>query len=390
MLGWLRRNGSNGALERGVDLIEAAPTVAQRQDELLSGYLDNDLAPAVREELEVRLATEADLRESLAGMRLVRDTLRTLEPVRAPRSFAIAAPPVRAPQRGFARGFGRLDLAARFGAMAAVVAFVVVLAGDLSGGDTPISDQSFSAALEAPVGSTGGGAADAAGGAGGGAAERAASDAGAAVTVEPTTESLNTAAAAAAPAPAEATASASAMPLEESTVAAAGADAAVSELEATTEAAAAPAEDAGAGAAVAPESAGGSEAEAPSAPPAAGGTGDQDAEPSRAASDSDAAAPADDEGGAGAATEATAGSDGDDARVESAAGTGTSDRQPSLVPQPGDAPAPAPELAAIAPLTEAEREVSVLAIGLGAAAAAMAAAAGLLWWRRRDGATGPI
>ena len=100
MLGWLRRNGSNGALERGVDLIEAAPTVAQRQDELLSGYLDNDLAPAVREELEVRLATEADLRESLAGMRLVRDTLRTLEPVRAPRSFAIAAPPVSSAPAG--------------------------------------------------------------------------------------------------------------------------------------------------------------------------------------------------------------------------------------------------------------------------------------------------
>ena len=156
MFGWLRRKHTDRPDSTGWS-DDAVPTPHERRDELLSAYLDDDLDASERAELDARLASDPDLGEALEGMRTVRDTLASLEVVRAPRSFAITTP--AAPAR---RGFRPIDLAARAGTMVAVVAFVVVLAGDLSGGDgTPIVQERTSESLSTEAAdSAGGGAAD--------------------------------------------------------------------------------------------------------------------------------------------------------------------------------------------------------------------------------------
>ncbi|MBT5775654.1 MAG: hypothetical protein HOH95_14900 [Dehalococcoidia bacterium] len=111
-----------------------------RRDLQLSQYLDDDLSAQDRDALETTLAADPQLADALRGMRQIRDTLATLETVRAPRSFAIPASSASVPTRA---GFGRFELVARFGAVAAAVAFAAVLFGDVSGPTLTSSDAAF-------------------------------------------------------------------------------------------------------------------------------------------------------------------------------------------------------------------------------------------------------
>jgi hypothetical protein len=92
---------------------------ATARDERLSAYLDGDISADARVRLEIELATDTDLRDALEGIREVRALLGSFPEVRAPRSFALPAPVVRAPSR--------LEWATRLGTVAAAVAFVIAL-----------------------------------------------------------------------------------------------------------------------------------------------------------------------------------------------------------------------------------------------------------------------
>jgi hypothetical protein len=96
---------------------------------LLSAFIDGDLDPAEGRSLASELGHDPELRVALEGMREVKSALAALGEARAPRSFALAAPPVPAPSR-----LGRWELGARVGAVVAAVAFVAVVGSDLRGG----------------------------------------------------------------------------------------------------------------------------------------------------------------------------------------------------------------------------------------------------------------
>lgn len=116
---WWRRQGGQ---------TDAQPDALAARDELLSAFLDGELDPAEARSLSSELTTDPELRAALEGMREIKSALGSLGEVRAPRSFALAAPPV--PAR---RGLGRVELGARVGAVAAAVAFVAVIGSDLRG-----------------------------------------------------------------------------------------------------------------------------------------------------------------------------------------------------------------------------------------------------------------
>ncbi|MCS6888375.1 zf-HC2 domain-containing protein [Chloroflexus sp.] len=70
----------------------------ERDVELLSAYIDNELAPADRAALEQRLALEPRLRRELAELRATRDLLRDQPWVTPPRSFTLT-PDMASPRR---------------------------------------------------------------------------------------------------------------------------------------------------------------------------------------------------------------------------------------------------------------------------------------------------
>lgn len=132
---WRRLSGHSA------DVADAPPSARELRDERLSASLDDVLTAEELAALDAELAADPDLRADLDGLRQVTSLLASLEIERAPRSFALAAPP---PAGSAARArFGRLELLVRAGAATAVVAFVVVLAGDLAGSRTatPVLDQ---------------------------------------------------------------------------------------------------------------------------------------------------------------------------------------------------------------------------------------------------------
>ncbi len=103
---------------------DAAPSPGDLRDERLSAYLDGDLTPTSAAELEAEVARAPELAAALDGMRRVRDGLATLRDVRAPRSFALAAAPARAPRwRSF-------EWALRGGTVAMTVAFAIAVTID--------------------------------------------------------------------------------------------------------------------------------------------------------------------------------------------------------------------------------------------------------------------
>lgn len=114
------------------------PSARDLRDERLSASLDGALTPGEQAALDADLALDGELQQELDQLRLVTSLLATLEIERAPRSFALPAPPPR-PARA---GFRQLELFMRIGAATAALAFVVVLAGDLGGGGdtgTPVT-----------------------------------------------------------------------------------------------------------------------------------------------------------------------------------------------------------------------------------------------------------
>lgn len=94
--------------------------------ELLSAYIDGQLPATERAALEVRLGAEAALRLALDELRATVTALRTLEPVRPPRSFTLDPAQV-APRR--AGRFNLLRLLPLAGTMAAVLVCAVVTLG---------------------------------------------------------------------------------------------------------------------------------------------------------------------------------------------------------------------------------------------------------------------
>ncbi|MDA0270985.1 MAG: zf-HC2 domain-containing protein [Chloroflexi bacterium] len=107
--------------------LEAPSTPLERLEERLSAYLDGELTDAERSAVEVELAADAETRETLDDLRLVRSALALLdEGVRAPRSFAITAPAVRS-GGGSPVLMRRLELFMRGSAAAAALFFVVAV-----------------------------------------------------------------------------------------------------------------------------------------------------------------------------------------------------------------------------------------------------------------------
>lgn len=105
--------------------LEAPLTPLERLEERLSAFLDGELTDAERSAVEAELAASAEARETLDDLRLVRSALATLdEGVRAPRSFALTAPP--APARPVAL-MRRFELFVRASAAGAALLFVVAV-----------------------------------------------------------------------------------------------------------------------------------------------------------------------------------------------------------------------------------------------------------------------
>ncbi len=81
----------------------SSPTeLPERDRELLSAYIDNELSPDERAALEQRLAVEPLLRRELAELRAVRDILRDQPWVTPPRSFTLTSEMVGVRPRRFA------------------------------------------------------------------------------------------------------------------------------------------------------------------------------------------------------------------------------------------------------------------------------------------------
>ncbi len=99
-------------------------TPLERLEERLSAYLDGELTPDERSAVEAELAASAETREVLDDLRLVRSALAALDDVRAPRSFALTAPPARVAGGGLMR---RLEMFIRASAAGAALLFFVAV-----------------------------------------------------------------------------------------------------------------------------------------------------------------------------------------------------------------------------------------------------------------------
>lgn len=100
-----------------------SPTeLPERDRELLSAYIDNELSPNERAALEQRLAVEPLLRRELAELRAVRDLLRDQPWVTPPRSFTLTPEMVGVRPRRFA--FSRWWQP--FGALGALVLVMLI------------------------------------------------------------------------------------------------------------------------------------------------------------------------------------------------------------------------------------------------------------------------
>jgi len=100
---------------------DLARTPLTERDDRLSDYLDGLMAQGDRRALETDLERDADLRAALEGMRAVKASMGMLGLTRAPRSFALS--PATAPRPA---GAPRIELFARFGAVAAALVLTVV------------------------------------------------------------------------------------------------------------------------------------------------------------------------------------------------------------------------------------------------------------------------
>jgi hypothetical protein len=101
--------------------------ISPRDGELLSAYLDGQLAPRERAHLESRLQGDHQLRIALGELRRTRTILRSQPRLRAPRNFTLTPQMAGMPRRSPPSLYPVLRLAS----VLAGLLFVVVLAGDL-------------------------------------------------------------------------------------------------------------------------------------------------------------------------------------------------------------------------------------------------------------------
>ena len=122
LLGWRRRRNI------GDDEFPQGLAAASPWDEQLSAYLDSELDDREAVAVEDALGADPALATQLDELRVVREALGSLGELRAPRPFTLEAPPTAVRHTP-----GRLELIFRMGAVAAAVAFAVVLTGDFVG-----------------------------------------------------------------------------------------------------------------------------------------------------------------------------------------------------------------------------------------------------------------
>lgn len=107
-----------------------------RDLELLSAYIDDELSARERASLEHRLASDSGLRRTLSGLRRVQTTLQALPTVKPPKSFVLKPEMVGQTARQQARqqGLGRLIPALNFATTLAAIVFAVVIGSQLATG----------------------------------------------------------------------------------------------------------------------------------------------------------------------------------------------------------------------------------------------------------------
>jgi hypothetical protein len=93
----------------------------------LSAYIDNQLSPAEKADLESRLKREPDLQAALRDLRQTVSALRSLPVVKPPRSFTL-----RPEQAGAIARRGALFPALRLAAALSTLIFALVVAGDFA------------------------------------------------------------------------------------------------------------------------------------------------------------------------------------------------------------------------------------------------------------------
>jgi len=101
--------------------------ISPHEGELLSAYLDGQLAPKERARLEARLREDAQLRSVLVELRRTRTILRSQPRLRAPRNFTLTPQMAGKSARMAPRAYPALRLASVLAGML----FVLVLVGDL-------------------------------------------------------------------------------------------------------------------------------------------------------------------------------------------------------------------------------------------------------------------
>lgn len=126
-----------------------------RDLELLSAYLDDQLSPAERASLERRLKTDSELRSTLDGLRHVKTRLARLPTVKPPRNFTLT--PKMVGEQGRLRSqTSSLMPALNWATALAAVLFAALLVTDLSGGlrltsAQPVAAPEVAANQEAPT-----------------------------------------------------------------------------------------------------------------------------------------------------------------------------------------------------------------------------------------------
>lgn len=103
--------------------------ISPRDWEALSAYLDGQLAPKERQNLEARLQARADLRAALEELRRTREVVRARLPVRAPRNFTLT--PEMAGIRSRNRPGLALFPAMRLASALSSLLFVLVALGEI-------------------------------------------------------------------------------------------------------------------------------------------------------------------------------------------------------------------------------------------------------------------
>ena len=112
--------------------------------ELLSAYLDDQLTPKDRAQIESRLKTDSKLQRSLAELRAIKTQLRALPTVKPPRSFTLKPETIRTRS-----AFNWIPILNWSTAVAAIL-FAVVISVDLF--RAPLSArQEFAAPMQAPA-----------------------------------------------------------------------------------------------------------------------------------------------------------------------------------------------------------------------------------------------